>query len=314
MSEIGGYFQLELPGGKEFHQPSVRLNSGRNALEYILIAKKYRKIYLPYYTCDVLLEPLQKHHITFEFYEVDDKLEPIFDYQKIDDNDAFLFTNYFGLKDNFVTSLALKVKTLIIDNAQAFYAKPIKDIDTFYSPRKFFGIPDGAYLFTNTILFEKFEHDTSYQRFEHLLKRIDISTEDGYADFTKNDNSLINQPIKLMSPLTQKLLESINYMVIAEKRRENYMYLHEYLKTKNSLWFSELDGQVPMVYPFFDKTGILRNKLTANKIYTALYWQNVISWQPNKHSTEYEFATNIVHLPIDQRYTTKDLDKILQLI
>ena len=41
MKELGGYFELELPKKTEFHKDAVRLNSGRNALEYILLAKSY---------------------------------------------------------------------------------------------------------------------------------------------------------------------------------------------------------------------------------------------------------------------------------
>ena len=59
-NEIGGYFQLELNKDREYHDKAIALNTGRNALEYILRAKIFKKIYLPFYTCDVLLEPLKK--------------------------------------------------------------------------------------------------------------------------------------------------------------------------------------------------------------------------------------------------------------
>ena len=37
-----------------------------------------------------------------------------------------------------------------------FYAKPIHGNDTFYTCRKFFGVPDGAYLYTDKLLDEEF--------------------------------------------------------------------------------------------------------------------------------------------------------------
>ena len=52
---IGGYFELELPLKEEFHKDALRLNSGKNCLEYILRARQYKKVYIPYYTCDVVL-------------------------------------------------------------------------------------------------------------------------------------------------------------------------------------------------------------------------------------------------------------------
>ena len=46
MDSIGGYFQLETNDfGSIFHDKAIAVNSGRNALEYILLSNNYRKIY-----------------------------------------------------------------------------------------------------------------------------------------------------------------------------------------------------------------------------------------------------------------------------
>lgn len=55
MKPIGGYFELELRQGEHYHKDAIRLNSARNCFEYILLARKYKKVFLPYYTCEVLL-------------------------------------------------------------------------------------------------------------------------------------------------------------------------------------------------------------------------------------------------------------------
>ena len=60
MEPIGGYFSLELPHYGEYHKDAIRLNTGRNCLEYILRVRNYKKVYIPYYTCDVVLEPFKK--------------------------------------------------------------------------------------------------------------------------------------------------------------------------------------------------------------------------------------------------------------
>lgn len=67
---IGGYFSLELPFSEEYHKDAIRLNTGRNCLEYILRVRKHSKVYIPYYTCDVLLEPFEKLGIRYEFYHI----------------------------------------------------------------------------------------------------------------------------------------------------------------------------------------------------------------------------------------------------
>ena len=58
MKAIGGFFELELNRGREYHYDALALNLGRTAFEYILKARKIRKIHLPLYTCDVMLEPV----------------------------------------------------------------------------------------------------------------------------------------------------------------------------------------------------------------------------------------------------------------
>ena len=149
MNAIGGYFGLELNRQSKYHADSIYLNTGRNALEYLLISGQYKKIYLPYYTCGVLLEPLKKLDLPYEFYSIDKNFETTFDLSKVKANECFLYTNYFGIKDNFISKIKTRCNNLIVDNAQAFYAKPLNNVDTFYSCRKFFGVADGSYLYTN---------------------------------------------------------------------------------------------------------------------------------------------------------------------
>ena len=86
-------------------------------------------------------------NINYEFYHINEMLEP--EIKQINNDSALLYTNYFGIKVEFIQSIIKKNKNIIIDNSQAFYAEPINGIDTFYSPRKFFGVPDGGYLSIN---------------------------------------------------------------------------------------------------------------------------------------------------------------------
>ena len=313
MNSIGGYFELELNKGIEYHSDAIKLNSGRNALQYIIMAGEYERIYMPLYTCDVLLHAVKKTGVDIEFYSINKALEPIFDFSNLSLKDAFLYTNYFGLKDDYIEELRPKCNNLIIDNAQSFYSKPIPLTDTFYSPRKFFGVPDGGYLYTATKLKQQLVKDISFGRFEHLLKRIDLSAEDGYSTFRSNDKSLNNQPILEMSNLTQAILSSIDYTKIARTRRENFLYVNERLQDSNQLKLDLNESQIPLVYPYLPSAVGIRNKLIDNKIYTAQYWPTVLEWA-DKSSLEFMFASQIIPLPIDQRYTTTDLEKYLTLI
>lgn len=310
---IGGYFELELRKGEHYHKGALRLNTARNCFEYILRARGYKKVYIPYYTCEVMLEPLQKCHVAYEFYHINECLEPVQSCH-LSPDEAFLYTNYYGLKQRCVERLASQYGSqLIVDNAQAFYAKPIEGIDTFYSPRKFFGVPDGAYLYTTKRLDEDLAQDRSWQRMSHLLLRADMGAEAGYADFRNNNAVLRNNPLLRMSRLTENILCGIDYETVKRQRRTNYKTMDDALGMRNRLQFRLYAGDVPMVYPFYSEDTALRRHLIANKIFVATYWQNVRE-TTTPQDVEYLLADNLIPLPIDQRYTGDDMNRIIQLI
>lgn len=310
---IGGYFELELRKGEHYHKNAIRLNTARNCFEYILLVRKYTKVYIPYYTCEVMLQPLLKLNINYEFYHINKEFEPV-NLPVLGNNEAFLYTNYFGLKQNCVKKLSKYYGThLIVDNSQAFFDAPIPNIDTIYSARKFFGVPDGAYLYTNCKLDLVLEQDKSYMRMQHLLQRIDEGAESAYVFFKQNDDSLDNQPIKIMSKLTEKLLSNIDYRHVKKMRIKNYQTLYSVLSSSNKLNLSLKEGNVPMIYPFYVNDSSLRKRLIEEKIFVAKYWPNVFQWC-QKDSLEYDLAENIIPLPVDQRYNKNEMQIILKNI
>ena len=172
MKEIGGYFELELAQGDEYHSEAIKLNSGRSCLLYILRSQKPAKVYVPYYICNSILEPIISEGIEYEFYNIDLNFEIVIA-PMLKSEEKLLYVNYFGLKSDYVQSLVEKyAQALVIDNTQAFFDKQIKGIDTFYSPRKFFGVSDGGYLYTNSELNENLEQDKSIEFSQQLLGRL----------------------------------------------------------------------------------------------------------------------------------------------
>lgn len=319
MKAIGGYFELELPEAHDFpHSNGVLLNSGRNSLEYILgtLPVKPKKVWLPYYTCEVVLQPFKRLGIDVSFYNVNTSFE-IDCYPDLSKNEYIVANNYFGIKDAYVANLCrIYGERLIIDCAQAFYMDEIPEAMQFYSPRKYFGVPDGGIAFTpySSEWAQSMVYDESYFRCSHLIKRIDISSSEGYADFRNNSEILGRQLPKKMSKFTRRMLESIDYDRMRRTRRCNYKILDEALRQANRLKLPDQDSfACPMVYPFMTENKILRNKLIDNKIFVATYWQNVLTWRlPD--TIEYSLANNILPLPIDQRYGIEDMARIISVI
>ena len=313
MKPIGGYFELELPCGEPYHKGALALNTGRNCLEYILRVRGYKKVYLPYYSCEVLLEPFNKLDVEYSFYHINGSLEldrPV----TLNDDEALLYINYFGLKQDFVATLAGQYgNRLIVDNTQAFFAEPLAGVDTFYSCRKFFGVSDGAYLYCDNRLDCELGQDQSWQRMDYLLKRIDVSPEAAYGDFKAQSGQLKNNPIRTMSSLTERMMASIDYPAVAARRRDNYKLLDEALRGINGSALSQADDAVPMVYPFLTTDAGLRQRMIDNRVFVAQYWPNVLEWSAPS-DTEYKLTQNLLPLPIDQRYGEEDMKRIIQLI
>lgn len=74
-----------------------------------------------FYTCQVVLDTIQKVGMEYEFYHVNTCLEianPI----NIGHNEVLLYTNYFGLKDDYIIKLSKKFHNFILDNSQAFFS------------------------------------------------------------------------------------------------------------------------------------------------------------------------------------------------
>ena len=315
MKEIGGFFHLELNEGVDFHlKDGLFFNTGRNALEYILLSiGSVDRLWLPYYTCDVILEPIMRLGLEYSRYRINESLE-INENITLGKNDYLLVTNYFGIKDSYIQDLSLIYGDhLIVDNSQAFFSKPIAGIKTFYSPRKFLGVPDGGIAFVEGGRdLSPYQFDVSFDRCSHLLKRFDLGAERSYNDYKRNNYKLKGQPIRLMSTLTQQLLYSIDYEAIKDKRNNNFATLHSKLSVANELVMAD-NFSCAMVYPFLSKDSYMKKRLIENKIFVATYWPNVIDSCP-KDSIEFLLANNIVSIPIDQRYDEETMNYIINII
>ena len=317
MNEIGGYFELELaPRQSEpIWHDFVKLNSGRHALEYILqnLQPKASLIYLPYYTCGVVLEPIVRLGIPYKFYHINENFE-IEDLPHLRYGEYIIINNYYGLKDSYVNNLHKHYKSqMIVDDAQALFHEPLDGMRAFYSPRKFVGVPDGGFAKTLEPVPNRLDSDSSAERALHLLLRTDAGAQAGFEEFRKNDEELSKVPMRFMSNLTYQLLRSIDYKSIRDTRLKNYKYLHERIGKNNDFQLRSNDEfACPMVYPFMTNNCFLREKLIKNKVYVAKYWPDIQS--DSLSNFEVELVNRLLPLPIDQRYDIGDMERIVTLI
>jgi hypothetical protein len=228
-------------------------------------------------------------------------------------SNPILIVNYFGVCETVVKSAIQDYENVICDYSQSFFSNPESNIPTFYSPRKFFGVADGAYLYAENLDNSDLPRGASAQRYVARLVRIDEGAQAGDFLYHNTEQLLGRAKIKRMSALTQKVLSSIHYDEVWESRESNFRYLHKFLKKSNQIKISLSSIHGPMHYPYLGKKTQLRDYLTKHKVNIPQYWPEVLN-RTEKGTIEFHLANNLCALPIDQRYSKKEMDWIIELI
>ena len=305
MKEIGGYIELDTYTGKMLHSDGIKLNCGRNALAYIIKAKNIKKLWMPKFMCDSCDKVLSDNQVDIEYYSIGLDFKPV-----IKEWDGWLYVvNFYGqLSNEYLSSLGDRI---IVDNAQAYFQEPISGVDTLYTCRKFFGVADGAILYTDKFIKVE-EQDESFGRMHFLLGRYERFASEFYAEYVENNHFFRNQPIKTMSKLTENLLHGIDYEEVRKRRTQNFSYLHEKLYYVNMLNLSLPDGA--FMYPLYIENGAeLRKQLQTKKIFIPTLWPAVFNLC-GEDELEYDMAKNILPIPVDQRYGLEEMEYIINEI
>ncbi len=313
MKEIGGYLDFENFKGKEYYENALAFNCSRNALRYIIKKRNIKTLYLPIYLCEVIYNACKKENLKIKFYHINEKFLPLIEDHNFNRNTYVYIVNFYGLlNNNILKKLEKKYNNVIVDNTHSFFQKPINNIDTIYNCRKYFGVPDGAYLCTNLKADSKYEIDKSANRFEHLIGRYENSASEFYQKYLENDKKFDNMDIKYMSNITKNILRAIDYKEILKKRKENFNHLKSGLDAINELSINS--NKLTFMYPLLLKDGeYLRKELIKKKVYVPTLWLNT-SNDFELSEIEKKYINNIIPLPIDQRYNEEDMKYICDIM
>ncbi len=321
VKSIGGYFELEATSGKHhYHDTPFALKNGRAALLYILAQIKPSLVYIPYYTCDSLIEPFKVSGVEYRFYEINEQLEPR-GLPELKEGECFLYINYFGLKGATTALLSEKYKDkLITDATQAFFMKGDGVSWLFNSCRKFFGVPDGGYVYPTRVGQTHGEGSARAGQTHgsaptgknekyittHLYKRLEGQAQEGYPFFQQNEE-LMDCELTGMSEFSEKVLAGVDYNEVRKRRLANFGYLHEQFGKINLLNIELQSDEVPMCYPLLLNKNIDKSLLFNKHIFIPTLWGEVLERVHEGYDTEKRIALSLLPLPIDHRYTTADM-------
>ena len=311
MKYIGGFFELEIPQGKgPWHAGAIALSTGRACFAAVLKHVKPKRVHMPFYMCDTVVEVARAAEVEVAFYALDHALLPSAPLHPESD-ELLMVMNYFGLQSAFTREAATSWgRRCQVDNTQAFFDQAESGCWTLCSARKFFGVPDGAYLYApepiNIPASRRTRPDIS-----HLTNRLAGQQQLAYRQCRRYE-AKVDSAIRQMSELSERLLSAFDYAHIAAQRRANYLKLHEVLGQLNKFDARLPAEAVPYCYPLLLAEPVDRAELAKHRLYVPTIWQDVIDRAGDDFPFERAFANRLLPLPIDQRYTTVDMQELLR--
>ncbi|MBC5991605.1 hypothetical protein [Pontibacter cellulosilyticus] len=306
MKPIGGFFELELPGSTTtYHPTALALSTGRACLRLMLKNIDISKCYVPFFTCNALYDPFHLESVSLEFYGLDKSLDPNVT-PSLRAGEYFLYINYFGIKSNTVNKLLeIYGDKLIVDNTHLFFHKGYKHNWSFTSARKYFGVPDGAYLYSPSPIYPKLNRFKDIS-LNHNLLRLLGSQEKSYEEYDKYEKSL-NSEVNSISIVSERLLSLVNYEQVKSRRLDNFNYIQSELGHLNELKI-DIDAEtVPFTYPFLPNRILDKNKLYINGLFIPSLWSDPSNRDCSGYSFDKELGLRLLPLPIDHRYNLNDM-------
>lgn len=312
---IGGFLGLELPESAGGYHPSRNaVASGRVALLLIARSKGYKTLLLPEIYCGDVAKYLRVNGIGVSFYAQRDSLFPSPNEAK--PGVATVIVNYFGLLTEEIARESVRFGEIIIDNCHAFFDQGIPGVPSFNSARKFFGVPDGAYIVNagQDVVSGLPERELGSDGLAYLIDRLDERKNCLY-DYRIAENRLGSASPQKISRFAARILESIDYDRVKSTRRRNFETLHQHIGNINQFDYLNLGkGCVPLTYPFQLKNQdleSLRIFLKGQRVYCPFYWPADDSTMVSEASVNW--SRSIVSLPIDQRYSEQEMMRIIKL-
>ena len=306
--EIGGYLGLEDYGGSPYHKGAVALDCARSCLEYLIELRGIRSMALPDLMCSAVPSACDYAGCAHRTYRVGEDLLPDYGFDLAEGEWLYL-ADYYGTLTAEAVADALDFAggRVVVDEVQGFFRKPWEDADTIYTCRKFFGVPDGAYLATRdgAVLARDLPICRSSARMMHVLGRPEDGASAHYAEYSLVEEGLGENGPEAMSEVTRRLLSGVDYRRVKAAREYNFAVLAEVLGQLNLLDPGRPVG--PYMYPFLVKdAGAARARLAARGMYVPTLWPNVLD-EYSEGSIARRYAVNLLPLPVDQRYGEEDM-------
>ena len=307
---IGGFLPLETATAAApaacHHPGAVALASGRACWHAVLRDRRPERVLLPFYICDAVLQPLTALQVPFEFYALDESFRPAALPAPCGRGLA-LVVNYFGMQSSFVAGAAGRDPRIVVDDTQAFFRRGQPDRWSFNSARKFFGVPDGGFLYGPAGDLGDLP-PSDIDDCAHLVTRLRGDDARAWELFRAHE-ARIGIDVRAMSRTSAGLLAAVDIDAACRRRVANFRALHEALGPANTIRLPlDLgDDDVPMCYPFLPAREVDRAAVARAGAFVPMFWPEVAARTDGGFAWERAIAGRLLPLPIDHRYTASHM-------
>ena len=306
------------------------LDSGRGAIK--LANTRQGKVLLPEYICEAVITCFAPENVLFYRVREDFSIDADDLMSKLNDEvGTVFFAHYFGACQPWDTLVQLRKTAyekgilLIEDTTQSLFS--IAEISGDYavaSIRKWLPIPCGGILYSTGILpaYTTLKKSSDNERVYAMVlkdlflkKRLDSNLiyREIFEDCEKGLDC--QQEVFRISDFSKFVISCIHIDSIQKKRQENYRYLKGLLEKfglKPALSLAEND--TPFAFPLrVANRDPFRRYLIENQIYCAVHWPYFGEMTKERQQSLCN-ADTLISLPIDQRYTKKDMEYMAEVI
>lgn len=311
MLHIGGEQELV-----ECHYAREITNSGRSSLRLIIESAKLegKKILLPDFLCEVIVDVLSEYDMSVDFYKVDQQ----FDFTLPDDLDeyaAIYLIKYFGFKSaSYEIAVNRISQTIIIDDVFSPYPEVLESHSSWYSfnsLRKISAVADFSYVYGTDLIssdnypvlseFARLKYQGKNQKYQSLLR----NNEDAlYLKSLNAGESALDNAREIYRASNQSTFAAVDFYANLPNEKILRAKNAETIKKQLPHLCSNLTSEFYSFLPIFlNSRDKIRYELMDSNIFLAVHW-------PDIKGCNNALSSNILSIPTDSRYGENELNAL----
>ncbi|WP_413522596.1 pyridoxal phosphate-dependent transferase [Photobacterium phosphoreum] len=318
--------QTKLIGGEQELADDGRFygvtNSGRSSLRWLIqsMELKGKTVLVPDFVCQIVIDVLLEFDIKIHFYAVGDDFDFVLP-NSLEDIDVIYIVKYFGHESkSFKLALKMSTRPLIIDDV---FGTDVPNIEApilwgyFNSLRKITAISDFSQIVANVPLVEIDRKSLSvFSSLKYQAKRVKsefintcIGEQIEYLAVFEQAENMLNSHEGIFKPEDKSVVLAgqfqRNYIDSQSIRQKNLKIAKECL---NSSQYIDICPEFPSFLPLIlHQRDKVRRGLMDHGVFLAVHWPETIQ-------SENGLSCKILSLPLDPRYSDRDIKWVCALI